>query len=164
MKKVLFTIQPHSVIDVITNSSSELFVGTATSKKAIVELVEGVYPNYLDEYEEIKATHELTNDELDTYISYKYHSWSNEKQEIEKNLIPGFKFDEMYEKTEEGSWRDYQMKKNHGWNFVYSGNREKIIKGIDPTNTKYFMFSIEENPNWEMQEELWSVMDRFHLG
>jgi hypothetical protein len=157
MKRVLFTLTPHSIIDVITNSSSELFVGKSQNKQEIKDLISEVYPNYLDEYEEVQSISELSNDELYTYISYHYHTWSNSKQSLENKLIPGFTINEMYEKTKRN---DYSLKDN----FVCDENREKIIKGIDPNNDIYFLFSLNENPIWEYQEKLEEIMTRYHLG
>jgi len=164
MKKIIFTTNIHSIVDVITNSSSELFVGHSDSKGELANLLKGIYPDYLDEYQELQHSSELTNEELDNYISYKYHTWSNEKQVMENKLIPGFTFEEMYEENEGSDWDRYKMIKNNKWDFVFDGNRERVLAGIDPNNSMYFLWSKDENPNWEMQEAIWEVMERYHLG
>lgn len=149
MANILFTMNIHSVVDVITNSSSELFVGKHQSKEIMEEMIKQIYPNYLNEYEELMTIDELSNYYLDVYISYHYESWRS------VNLIEGFSFEDMYEK--EG---DLVYIKN---DFVEK-NRERIINSIDPERKMFFLFSINDNPNWEMQEKLESIMTRYHLG
>lgn len=164
---VIFTLKLHSVVDVITNSSSELFVGTGVSKEAVVQLVEKVYPNYLDEYDEVKATHELTNSELDVYIEYKHnHYFTNSSQlatilagvggECPPDVIPGFTFDEMYKKGNYGTYLRHP--------FVTDENRERVIEAIDPNGVMFFLASLDDNPNWEYQEQLETIMIRYHIG
>jgi hypothetical protein len=160
MAKVLFTLKPHSIIDVITNSSSELFVGKAQEKQDIINMIKSAYPDYLNEYLEIKSTKELDNDDLETYISYHYNSWSNNLQTLEHNLIDGFSVEEMYDYHPNSEWDKYQLK----YPLVTDKNRDKIIKGIDPNEDMYFLFSIDSNPDWDMQEKLEQFMTRYHLG
>lgn len=159
--KTLFIIKPHSIVDIITNSSSELFTGFSDSKQALEDLIKHVYPDYLDEYVPLKHTSELSNDELEMFIHYNYHTWSNRRQKMITNVVPGFKFEEMYEMPE---WckdrKEYYIKHD----FVNDDTRDRVIQGIDPKSNTYFMFSKDENPNWEMQEKLMEIMDRYHLG
>lgn len=149
MDKILFTINVHSVVDVITNSSSELFVGKHQSKEIMKEMIKQIYPNYLNEYEELKTINELSNNGLYVYISYHYESWRK------SNLIKGFSFDEMYEKK--GDWTYIK-------NDFVEDNRERIINAIDPERKMFFLFSVDDNPDFEMQEKLENIMTRYHLG
>jgi len=41
--KTLFVINPHSIIDVITNSSSELYVFKGKNKETIEKMIEEIY-------------------------------------------------------------------------------------------------------------------------
>jgi len=152
--KILFKINPHSFVDVITNSSTELFVGQLP-KHELQKMIAKVYPNYLHEYAELKGTRELTNDELECYISYHYDRWSNRHQKTLKELIPGFSYEEMYKPRDEG---------NYGWSFVTDETRQRVVDGIDPHGKMFFLFSLDDNPNWEMQERLMEFMTRYHLG
>lgn len=152
---VLFTLQFHSVVDVITNSSSELFVGLENSKELMVSLVKDIYPGYLDDYEEVRGIEDLTDDELEMYISYHYNGWSNSQQCMMHNVT----FDEMYE-TKVYDYGSYTYIRS---DFI-SDNRERINNSIDPERKMFFMFSRDENPDWEMQERLMSIMQRYHLG
>lgn len=177
MKKlVLFTLKPHSVIDVITNSSSELFVGTAQAKENIIALIEAAYPDYRNEYEEIKNIDDLDASELDNFFSYacSAHRWPATKEMYP--VLPGFTFDELYEPEDGGklAWNgevQYDLKNNDidpecEWHnaYVIPENLEEIKNKLDPKREMYFLFSSCENPNWEKQEMFESFMDRYHLG
>lgn len=175
-KLVLFTLKPHSVIDVITNSSSELFVGTSQSKEKMQELIETVYPNFRNEYEELKNIDDLTPDELDTFFSYACspHMWPASK--FMYPVLPGFTFEELYEVDDDGkrAWNgelQYRLKNNdydpeNKWHssFVTENNFEEIKNKLDPRREMFFLFSTDENPDYEKQEVLESFMDRYHLG
>ena len=152
MNRVVFYITIHSFVDIITNSSSELFVGRGNSKKLVEELVMQVYPDYTKEYSEIKSIEDLTDSELDTFICYHCEPWGK------KDTINGFTSEEMYkeEKRFPGFW---DLKPG----FVKK-YRKRILDGIDPERRMYFMFSKQQNPNWDYQEKLMDIMDRYHLG
>lgn len=156
---ILFTLQFHSVLDVITNSSSELFVGIHKSKELMTELVKNIHPRYLDEYDEIKKIDELTEDELYEFISYHFNGWSNRKQQMKYSVVNGFTFEQMYEDKVYGN-RSYTEIRD---DFIKK-NRDGICNGIDHERKMFFMFSNDENPNWDMQEGLMSIMTRYHLG
>jgi hypothetical protein len=158
MKNIIFTLQIHSVVDLITNSSSELFVGHYDSKKIIIDLVKSIYPDYLQEYSEIKSIDELTIYELEEYISYRYtylHKYYDFKIN-NPDLIPGFTKEEMFDKPE----YNYVYIKNY---FVRN-NYKRIINSLDPKRKMFFLFSLNDNPNWNMQKKLMDIMERYHLG
>ena len=163
MKKTMFVFTVDNTIDLITNSSSELFVLQGDSKELVIEMIKSTYPNYLTEYEEVKSIDELSNRELDTYIGIEYNSWSNSKQETETNLIPGFTFDEMYESPEWAKGNSHRGDR-YFTRDVTDETREKYINGISPKKDMYFLFSIDENPEWEEQEKLELISTRYHLG
>lgn len=156
---VLFTLQFHSVVDVITNSSSELFVGLEGSKDLMVNLVKEIYPDYLSEYSEIKTIDELSDGDLDLYINYHYYCWSNSEQRSIYNVIDGFTYDEMYI-TKKHSWGSTTYIRR---DFV-KNNRDRVNNAIDSERKMFFMFSSDDNPDWDMQEELMNIMTRYHLG
>ena len=94
MKKIL-TFSVDNVIDIITNSSSELFVLEGQSKEIVEEMIESTYPEYLTEYEPVKSTEELSRSELNTYLSYTVvcrgydtDKWSDERIPEYFNLKP----------------------------------------------------------------------------
>lgn len=177
MKKlIMFTLKLHSVIDVITNSSSELFVGKAQSKEIMESMIKELYPNYLDEYDELLNIDELSPDTLDTYFYYacSSHCWPATKEMYP--ILPGFTFEELYEPEDDGkpAWNgsiQYRLKNNDPdpdckWHrsFVTEENFEEIKNKLDPKREMYFLFSKDENPDWEYQEKLEMVMERHHLG
>jgi hypothetical protein len=154
MSSALFTLQIHSVVDLITNSSSELFVGTYDSKKTLIVLLENIYPDYLSEYEQLKNIDELSMNELAEYVYCRYQHYDTNNTPV--NVISEFTTDDMFEEPE------------YGWvyvkeNFVRN-NFDKIIKNIDPENNLIFLYSVDDNPNWSMQEKLMKIMTRYHLG
>lgn len=168
MKKTIFTIKVDNVINIITNSSSELFVLKGETKNFIEEMIAEKYPEYRSEYGEVKNIKDLTVDELETYFSYNCspHMWPARKENYP--ILPGFTFDELYEKDgEEKAWngqQQYKLKRNEGWNFVTESNKEELINKLCPSKDMWFLFSLDENPNWEMQEELMQIAERYHLG
>ena len=154
-KRIVFTFNVDNVIDIITNSSSELFVFENEVAETIKEMVSMVYPDYLNEYQELKLLKDCDKNNLEIYINQKYQGWSNKQQKSLTEVIPGFTWHEMYEKHEYGSY----MKDD----FVEM-NKEKLIKTLDPENKIWLLFSLDENPNWDYQEKLSTFGERHHLG
>ena len=156
--KKVFAFHIDNMIDIITNSSSELFVLKADNKENIIALLENVYPDFRDEYEEPRQYKDLDDYGFKSAIEWLY-GWSNEK----KNCVvfPGFKFEDIYEKSEyaRNGRTEYRWKEG----FIQS-NREAITNHIDANNQIWLLYSIDENPNWEMQERLMQVATRYHLG
>ena len=167
-KRILFTIRPHSFIDVITNSSTELFVGSANAKDELITLIKNVYPDYLNEYDELKSIDEIDFEELDTYFSYycSPNMWPATKDMY--LVLPGFTFEELYTaESDKPVWNgeiQYTLKRNEGYNFISMSNFEEMKNKLDPERKMYFLFSLDDNPNWDMQEKLMNIMTRYHLG
>lgn len=173
-KKTLLVFKPHSTVDVITNSSSELFVGIHTSKEELEQLIEAIYPNYLNEYYELKSIDDLDDGELNNYFGFACspHCYPATKEMFP--VLPGFTFDELYvrdKEKEDKKWNKgehYKLKNNDPnsrWGiFVTEDNFEEIKNKLDPNREMFFLFSINDNPNFEMQEELERFMIRYHLG
>lgn len=160
--KTIFVIKCDHAIDLITNSSSELFVLEGASKEIVQEMVSEQYPEYLTEYREVKSTAELTTDELDTYISYSERSFYwDRKMNYDYSLfgIPANKLWKDWDKKE-------KLEKNGGWwHPQLTDDGAKIVKEtMDPENKMYFLFSLDENPKYEMQEKLETIATRYHLG
>ena len=70
---VAFEFNIHSIIDIITNSSSELFVFEAKTGDILKDLISGVYPDYLTEYREVELLSDLS-DKLELPIQQKDYS------------------------------------------------------------------------------------------
>jgi hypothetical protein len=179
MKKTIFTFCVESAVDLITNSSSELFVLEGNTKDEVIEMVRAVYPDYKDEYAEPIHISEMTTDQLDLYMSYRTHSYSWPASKSSMPMVEGFTFDELYElETEEEAMPrmkpQYRLRNNmkhdpsiKGYqpsSFVTEENIDEIRRKLDPDSKMFFMFSHDENPNWDMQEKLSNIGIRFHLG
>jgi hypothetical protein len=175
MDKIMFVIRPHSIVDVITNSSSELFVFEGKEKETIEEIIKDVYPNYLNEYEALKNITELSIQELDTFIQY-YCSpgvWPARKKDYP--ILPGFTFEELYEPDMDyitgeiriPAWNgelQYRLKRHDKYNFITEDNYIEFINKMSPNKDMYFLFSTDENPDWDKQEQLMNIGARYHLG
>lgn len=174
-KKIVFVIQPQSIIDIITNSSSELFIFKGKDKEVIEKMISELYPNYKNEYEELQPLRSLSTEELDNFVSWTTgsHCWPADKKDYQ---IPGiFTFEELYEaEDEKPAWNgeiQYKLKKNFvdpeskwDYSFVTEENKDWVLSKLDPTNSMFLLYSIDENPNYDMQGELESIGTRYHLG
>jgi len=156
-KKILFKFNVDNAIDIITNSSSELFVLKADSNKIVVELLESVYPDFRKEYDEPIQFKDMDAEQFTDCIHWLY-GYSEVKEKCAS--FPGFTFEQMYVKSEH-SWREEEYNWKEGF---LEENQEAIIKAIDPLNKQWFLYSKDENPNWDMQEKLMEIGDRYHLG
>lgn len=172
--KLLFVIQPQSIVDVITNSSSELFVFRDKTKEVLEEILESIYPDYRNEYRELIPLRNVDNEELDSLMNWFTGSWIYPARK-EDYRIPGtFTFDEVYEpegnKPAHNGEIQYRLKKNwqgeSKWDyyFVTEENREWVLNKLDPDHTMMLLYSIDNNPDWEMQEVLEQIGERYHLG
>jgi AAA+ ATPase superfamily predicted ATPase len=84
-------------------------------------------------------------------------------------ILNGFTFEELYEEENNGkkAWNNeiqYKLKESENYCFVTEKNFEEIKKKLDPNKEMYFLFSKDDNPNWDYQENLMKFMDRLHLG
>ncbi len=183
-KKQLIAIKVNNVIDIITNSSDALFVLQGKTKEIVNEMIENIYPNYRDEYQELKDIRDFTDEEIDTFLQShlgrKSSVWSSGEvydKSFDYVLIHGFKFEELYNTNVKlGHYplnSEYKIKNNipikkrkSKWDFCFvtNDNRERVIKGIEKSVGRFFLYSIDENPEWEMQEKLMEIGKRYHLG
>lgn len=182
MVKQSIIIKPHSFIDVITNSSSELFVMNNKEQEEVEAILKEIYPDYLSEYEPLQDVKNFTNNELDSFLSWhlgrKSGWWRSGTIYDNKDdyvLLSGFSFEEIYDTSVELS-SDYRSSEYHvinnnpdksdkwGEYFVTDENREKVINGIIKDVGRYFLYSLGENPDWDMQEQLMLIGTRYHLG
>lgn len=183
LKKTLFTFYIDNVVDVITNSSSELFVLEGETLSIVEEMIENVYPKYTNEYAKPIHISALDIESLDSFFNYACGSnvWPATKQDY--HVPVGFTFDEVYEPEKDGETGkeeppacnghiQYQVKDNtirkpderyHMGSFVTESNKEYILSKLDPERKLYFMYSLDENPDWDMQEKLMEIGQRYHL-
>ena len=151
MKKILFILQVHSVVDIITNSSSELFVGKNQSKETMIELIKEVYPNYLNEYDELKSIDDISLDEIENYLYYICNAHVNPTNNKSDYFVPnGFTFDDLYEP--EIDWKT-KLPKGPAWNgeiqYQLKNFSDKTLelfkKRLDPNKEMFFLYSIDES-------------------
>jgi hypothetical protein len=186
---MLFIINPHSIIDLITNSSTELFVMRGSEKKHVEEIIKAIYPDYLNEYKPLLDVKDFSIEELDSFLAWclgrNSCCWDSSVIYNDPNdyvVLSGFKFDEIYT-IPRGSYytskklsktnNEYEIINNlpkekrkyeYESRFVIEENKERVIEGIIKDYGRYFLYSINDNPNWGMQEKIMQIGTRFHLG
>ena len=174
MKKILFTISVDNTIDIITNSSSELFVLNGETLNSVKELVENIYPEYQREYQEIVALRDAGNSEVNTYINWiedsRYDTWdytrdmSKEKRK-QYNIQEDTKQAQKYGLSPEEFFENWNDRNNeYYYSRISSKGYDAIRKTLDPNGKIFLLFSMDENPDWNMQEALMSIGERCHLG
>lgn len=152
--KVLFVIQPQSMVDVITNSSSELFVFEGKEQEVIESIIKNIYPDYLNEYANLKSLAELNDDDFVDYLDWVYSDWDN-KQALSSTF--GIDPAIMY-----SNW-DSRLSEKY-WYGTISQEGINLIKAQLPVTTTFLLYSLNENPDWEKQGLLGSIGTRYHLG
>lgn len=144
--KTLFKIQFDHSIDIITNSSSELFVLNGESKQYVESML-----NKLCDYSEYEllSNDELSDDYVDTLLS-----WSVVDIDFTKKWKP----EEIYRVF------NGKLSKIMSKNFIKNNLSEIKDMIISKYPNTFYLFSLYENPNWETQEILMEVASKYHLG
>lgn len=100
MKKIIFKIGLDHSIDLITNSSSELFVLNGQNKEIVTAMIAEMHPDWQSEYEEPIRLNEMSTDQIITYLDYS--------RTYNENKLPnGITIDQMFEKQNDGTYRRY---------------------------------------------------------
>lgn len=162
-KPVVFVIQPQSIIDVITNSSSELFVFQGNDKQVIEGMISAIYPNYRDEYNELRSIQDFDAYQMKSFMGWVYeanggwgHDWSYEC------LAPkGMNIDDL---TEEATNEFDKKWYKDGKKFSDKKIEEHLDEIKAALSGTYLLYSLDDNPDWDMQEALWQIGSRYHLG
>lgn len=209
--KSLFIIKIQSQSDVITNSSSELFIfDNKNSKEEVIELLNNVYPNWRDEYAEPVPFSEIDENSLwylipDSYdgillddfrkivrkytkeLNIKYQDFLctsecnellkefNENLKTEKYKLPEVKFAREYGLEPEVFWDGFNDLKveikssyNNDYKYIDCSRLEISEKGkealIKANPNTWLLYSFDENPDWDHQEDLMEIAKRIHLG
>lgn len=160
-KRTIFTFNIDNVVDIITNSSSELFVLKGETLSIVEEMVEETYPEYLTEYKNVSSMKDLNESDFDYYISYLYNTIARGEKGIKRyNAICGVEPKDLY-----SNWADLiDPNIDSSWPKFSDEGIKLLKKAIDPDENMYLMFSLDENPNWEKQEALMEIGRRHHLG
>ena len=164
-KRKIITFAVDNTIDLITNSSSELFVLSGNTREIVTEMVESVYPEFRNEYDEIKSSRDLSEEELDYFFSFATSPMCWPASKNQYPILPGFTFEDLYEpEDKDPAWNgeiQYQLKNNKTetedeWDrsFVTAENHQEILNKLDPEGKMYFLYSLDENPNWTCRKLL----------
>lgn len=197
MKKVIFVFSLQSVSDIITNSSSELFVFTKeTSVEEVKSVLDNIYPNWRKEYYDPQLLKDVSDDDLDTYLDYaRYYNmhdynrsywredygdpvvWAKKQAATYKKKMVKFfkdtfnidvKFDELFEKPDETykQFLPHYLEQFRGMSlFWYPKIKESMYPFLrENISERVLLFSKDENPDWDYQEKLMEVAERYHLG
>lgn len=202
--KNLFIIKIQSQSDVITNSSSELFIfDDKNSKEEVIELLDNVYPNWRDEYDEPIPFSEIDENDLwyllpdskydienrfvrtiidyinklgipqkDFYNNPKCNELLesfNEKLKSTKHDLPEVKLAKECGLEPEIFWNGFDDLKVEIKSIYPSCSRLEISEEgkealIKANSGAWLLYSLDENPNWDHQEDLMQVATRIHLG
>ena len=167
--KILFEFNIQSITDIITNSSSELFVFKNRELEDLVLILSLIHPCWNLEYNEPIQVNRMRDDELVTYLEWVY---GGSDFDYEIRNIPITK--ENTKRT--GVAKHFGLKPK----FVYEGyenwdpNINKLslkylpeglrtIRAMIP-DTTFAMYSKDDNPTWEYQEKFERLGKRYHLG
>ena len=197
MKKVIFVFSLQSVSDIITNSSSELFVFTKeNSVEEVISMLDDIYPNWRKEYNNPQLLKDVSDEDLDTYLDYaRYYNmhdynrsywredygdpvvWAKKQAATYKKKIVKFfkdtfnidvKFDELFEKPDETykQFLPHHLEQFRGMSlFWYPQIKESMYPFLrENISERVLLFSKDENPDWDYQEKLMEVAERYHLG
>lgn len=165
--KTLFIFQVQSFTDVVTNSSSELFVFNG-STKTVEELLNFAVPGWKSEYNSPVTLQEIDDDSFNMYLNYAYDNWDNHYREITKAnskqlvLARTFKIDPklLYKNYDEWDPNSKDWTKTY---LELSKEGLQLIKSKLPSNL-IFVFSKDDNPNWDRQKIMMNYGIRYHLG
>lgn len=152
MKKI-FEFNIDNTIDIITNSSSELFVLKGETKKIVEEMIRSVYDNFEREYDFV-SLEEASTDQLDTYIDVVLREYNDDEFSLCRKL--NIRPDVLYK-----NFGSYGITDN--WIGDYSDQGKKVLVDFLPKGT-YLLLSKSDNPDYEYQEKLQGIASRYHMG
>lgn len=185
--KTLFLFNIQSISDIITNSSSELFVFKENSIESVISILDDIYPNWRDEYEEPIRLQDLSYEDLEDFIIYhllyyiQYGTENLEKQfrdpiklakkkalkftEKSVNILQKYfnihiKSKDIYEDSE----NTYKMflpfnlrREMRSWYPKLKSEVYFLIK--NSSFNGIFLYSKDEDPDWNYQEKLMEVAE-----
>ena len=176
MGKILFSFRIQSYSDIITNSSSELFVFDKDSIKTVIELLDFYVRGWREEYEEPIKFCDLDPERQVDYIywvSPPVYGWNFEtEEEFQEYLIRTYHRCLCIPKEEVPKiFEDWKVEKPNSTDFEYYVKRKHFSEyGLSLLKDKYSddicLYSIDENPNYDRQETISTFCDgrRYHLG
>lgn len=179
MDKVLFVFNIQSCSDVITNSSSELFVFNSASAKAVKELLDRGVPGWENEYEDPIKFSDMSEDRQEEYLDwilddlyyddFKYKTPQKFNDAIIRRYhkltcLPKEEIPKLFE-----NWNEFELDDNTDIRYYYfrlhlSDYGLKVFK--DKYCDDICLWSLDENPDWERQKKITYFCggQRYHLG
>lgn len=173
----LFVFKIQSISDVITNSSSELFVFSGNNESEVIDILDSIYPNWRDEYDDPKKVANFDKEEIEDYLydtnvleSYFWEDDNFDKLYKNESLSCcdlardlGLSMTEAFD-----NWKTWDpTSKNKTWESRKLQLSDKFVEKFKENAEKekiYALYSYEDNPLWEYQELLMEVAERHHLG
>jgi len=193
--KILFTFKIQSFSDVITNSSSELFVfDDKGDVEKVKEILDGLYPDWRSEYEEPVLLKDADDASVELYAEYllprgwdyDYRGETTEecrnllRQDIKhffnedaKRFYPNIDtWDPKYNWSNDKKFKNklYEDLTREERSEIWSKHElecdyDEVVKYLkDNRQNEVLLFSLGDNPDWDMQKKLQTVANRYHLG
>lgn len=154
IKKEVHVFTVDHCIDIITNSSSELFILDGDNKKIVEELLESTCPGYLTEYLPLQGWEDLENEEL-------LEQWHDRlpynliAEQAEEYIPEGLTFDELF------SW-DSRGNLINNYDALNDSNRNHMINYLSKGKQQFFLFSRGDNHNYDMYCKLQELSDKLY--
>lgn len=191
MGKVLFRFKLQSLSDVITNSSSELFVFKNHNMEAVKLTLDALHPNWRDEYAEPEWVRDMDDETFKDYIDWvlgseqydrterNKYAWYDDRTDEEKssmwvdkdkNLSYANYYKELAEKMNEEpaklytNWDVYNPYDKEWKNRYIEFSDYGLAKIKEYLAEDIALWSHDENPDWDYQEKFMEVANRYHLG
>jgi len=146
--KNLLVFNIDNVIDVITNSSSELFIFKSDNGKILFNMLKSFQKDFVKEVGEPVRLKDATDRLFNYYVNnlFPYEVLDNE---IDQVILPeGVKFEDIYTLEEyygQKAWHfnpesDDLGWKNHTYHYKVENWREKVQNTFDPGNTIWILY------------------------
>lgn len=170
MSTKLFIFNIQSFSDIVTNSSSELFVFSDHNRteENIIQLLNSIYPDWGTEYYCPVQVNCMSDIDLNTYLSQTYNTydWNQNVTKQTSNQTSVAKYFGLnpvvaYENYD--NWDPTSDDYSKRWIGPLTKSALDIIRGMIP-DTEFALYSIEDNPDPNYQEVLSKYAIRYHLG
>lgn len=174
--RVVFVFSIQSVSDVITNSSSELFVFEGNSKKDVIEILDTMYPTWKDEYIEPSEVGEFDDEGIVDFLRFTHKLRSFDEHMISNYSFLTLKKNKTLECCKLA--KQFKLKPEEAytnWDILGTDDSyensipkpsEELIKRFREyakKNKIVILCSIDENPDYHYQDLLMEIADRFCL-
>lgn len=178
---IVFKINIQSFSNIVTNSSSELFVFVDDNLDFVEELLNKIAPNWKDEYE-LKRAIDCNEDELETLIdnialpNIEWSSFDSDTIEeqlkkyddaichyflrewgIDEEEVPSLfdNWDEpIVDKTPNGTFSWFYLQPSYK---MYEEFKRRVKYDVT-------LWSYNDNPDWDTQQKISKYAQRYHLG